>query len=134
MRSQYCVSVYTPLSTFECLNQPLSNLVVYIMPPEFITKAFFIYPSHLSVCLYVNTTTAARQRLGKNVTAAMNTHAIEELLNTSFSTRPVSYQRKAGDYFYPKLLAYFLFLELGETKSLSTGTSNRLTVPAPDDL
>jgi hypothetical protein len=78
------VSVYKPVSTFESLNQSLSNLVVHIMPPDLISKAFFINPSHQSVSLYVNTTTAARQRLGKNVTAAMNTPAIEELLDTSF--------------------------------------------------
>jgi hypothetical protein len=35
----------------------------------------------------------ARQRLGRNVTAVMNTHAtIEELLDASFSAWPVSYQ------------------------------------------
>jgi hypothetical protein len=51
--------------------------------------------SHQSVCMYV-----ARQRLGKHVTVATNTHAaIEELLDASFSMRFVLYQRKVGDYF-----------------------------------
>jgi hypothetical protein len=36
----------------------------------------------------------ARQRLGINVTAVTNTHAIEELLDASFSMWPVSYQGK----------------------------------------
>jgi hypothetical protein len=37
----------------------------------------------------------ARQRLGRNVTAVTNTHAtIEELLDASFSTWPLSYQGK----------------------------------------
>jgi hypothetical protein len=37
----------------------------------------------------------ARQRLGRHVTAVMNTHAtIKELLDTSFSMWPVSYQGK----------------------------------------
>jgi hypothetical protein len=37
----------------------------------------------------------ARQRLGRNVTAVTNTDAtIEELLDASFSMRPVSYQGK----------------------------------------
>jgi hypothetical protein len=54
--------------------------------------------SHQSVCLYVYPPIVARQRLGKNVTAAINTHAtIEELLDTSFSMRSVSYQGKVGD-------------------------------------
>jgi hypothetical protein len=37
----------------------------------------------------------ARQRLGRNVTAVTNTYAtIEELLDASFSTWPLSYQGK----------------------------------------
>jgi hypothetical protein len=37
----------------------------------------------------------ARQRLGRNITAVTNTHAtIEELLDSSFSMWPVSYQGK----------------------------------------
>jgi hypothetical protein len=37
----------------------------------------------------------ARQQLGRNVTVVMDTHAtIEELLDMSFSMRPVSYQGK----------------------------------------
>jgi hypothetical protein len=36
----------------------------------------------------------ARQLLGRNVTAVTSTHAIEELLDASFSMRPVSYQGK----------------------------------------
>jgi hypothetical protein len=37
----------------------------------------------------------ARQRLGRNVTAVMNTHATkEDLLDGSFSMWPVSYQGK----------------------------------------
>jgi hypothetical protein len=41
-----------------------------------------INPSHQSVRLYVYSSIVDRQRLGKNVTAATNTHAtIEELLD-----------------------------------------------------
>jgi hypothetical protein len=41
-----------------------------------------------SVSVYVSSFTVIRQRLGKNVLAAINTHAtIEELLETSFSMR-----------------------------------------------
>jgi hypothetical protein len=69
--------------------------------------AYFINPSHQSVCLYAyplivarqrpgnNPPIVARQRLGKNVTVATNTHAtLEELLGASFSMRSVSYQGK----------------------------------------
>jgi hypothetical protein len=39
----------------------------------------------------------ARQRLGRNASAVTNTHAtIEELLDASFSMRPVSYQGKSA--------------------------------------
>jgi hypothetical protein len=55
-------------------------------------------PSHQSVRPYVYFPIVARQRFGKNVTAATNTQGtIEELLNASFSMRSVSYQRKVGD-------------------------------------
>jgi hypothetical protein len=60
--------------------------------------AYFISPFHESACLYVYPGNIARQRLGKNVTTATNTHAaIEELLDSSFSMRSLSYRRKIGD-------------------------------------
>jgi hypothetical protein len=50
----------------------------------------------------------ARQRLGKNVTAAINTHATKEKkLKASFSMRSVSYQRNVGDHFFPELLLLY---------------------------
>jgi hypothetical protein len=43
----------------------------------------------------------AKKRLDKNIIAATNTHAtIEELLDGVFSMQSVSYQRKAGEYFF----------------------------------
>jgi hypothetical protein len=45
--------------------------------------------------LSINPFIVASQRLCRNVTAVTNTHAtIEELLEASFSVRPVSYQGK----------------------------------------
>jgi hypothetical protein len=68
------------------------------MAPEPISTAYFINPSHQSVCLYVYPPIVARQRLGKNVTAATNTQAtIEGLLDMSFSMWDGSYQRKVGN-------------------------------------
>jgi hypothetical protein len=54
----------------------------------------FVYPlSLLGNGLVKNHLTIAGQRLGRNVTAATNTHVtIEELLDASFSLCPVSYQ------------------------------------------
>jgi hypothetical protein len=58
------------------------KLGTYIMAPEPISTAYFINPSHQSVCLYVYSLNVARQWLSKNVTVAMNTHAtIKELLD-----------------------------------------------------
>jgi hypothetical protein len=53
--------------------------------------AYFINASHQSVCLYMY---VARQQLSKNITMATNSHAtVEELLDASFSTWSMSYQR-----------------------------------------
>jgi hypothetical protein len=68
---------------------------IYIMTPEPISTAYFINPSHQSVCLYVYPPTVARQRLVKNVTAVTNTHvALEELLDASFPMWPLLNQGK----------------------------------------
>jgi hypothetical protein len=57
------------------------------MAPEPTSTAYFINPSHQNVCLYVYPPVKK-----KNITAATNTHAtMEELLDASFSMRPVSY-------------------------------------------
>jgi hypothetical protein len=66
------------------------KLGTYTMVPEPTSTAYFINDSYQSVYLYVY---IAGQRLGKNVTAAMNTYVtIETLLDGSFSMRSVSYE------------------------------------------
>jgi hypothetical protein len=83
------------------------KLGMFIMVPEPISTAYFINPSHQSMCLYVYPPTVASQRFGKNVTAATDTETtIERLLNASFSRRTVSYQREVGDEFFPELLVF----------------------------
>jgi hypothetical protein len=70
-------------------------ILVCVMVLKPISTAYLRNPSHQSVCLNVYPPIVSRQRLGKNVTAAMNTHAtIAELLGASFSMRSVSYQGK----------------------------------------
>jgi hypothetical protein len=74
------------------------KLGMYIVATKPMSTAYFINPSRHSAVV-------SRQRLGKNVTAASNTHAaIEELLDASSYTESVSYQRKIGDWFFPELL------------------------------
>jgi hypothetical protein len=71
---------------------------MYIMAPNPIEMAYFINPSHQSECPYVYPPIVARQRLGKRVTAATNTHAtVKELLDASFYMRFVRYKTKVGD-------------------------------------
>jgi hypothetical protein len=55
--------------------QMFMKLGMYIMASEPISTAYFINPSHQSLFLYVSPAVVAGQRVGENVTAAMNTHA-----------------------------------------------------------
>jgi hypothetical protein len=74
------------------------KLGIYTMAAERISTAYLKTSFHQSVCLYVYLPIVARQRLGKSVTAATNTHAtVEELLDATLSMRSVLYQRKVGD-------------------------------------
>jgi hypothetical protein len=70
------------------------KLGMFIIAPEPISTVYFINPSFKSLCLYAYPLIAGRQLLGKNVTAATNTHVIEEFLNAWFSTQFLSYQGK----------------------------------------
>jgi hypothetical protein len=70
-----------------------------------------LHKSLPSVCLDEYPLVFARQRFGENVTASTNTQAkIEILLDASFYTRFVSYQRKIGGWFFPELDAKFQHL------------------------
>jgi hypothetical protein len=63
----------------------IMKLGMYIMASEPISTAYFIIPPPIYVSVYVSPT-VARQRLGKNVTAATNTQeTIVELSGASFS-------------------------------------------------
>jgi hypothetical protein len=75
------------------------KLGMCIVAPERISKTYFINPSHQSVCLCMTHIVAKQrlsenpcivaQRLGENVTAAVNTNAtIEDLLGASFLYGP----------------------------------------------
>jgi hypothetical protein len=84
------VSVY-PLMISWMPKLTYMKLGMYIMAPESIATAYFINLSHQIMYPPV----IARQRLGKNFTAAMNTHTeIEEFLDWSCYMSSVSYQRK----------------------------------------
>jgi hypothetical protein len=49
------------------MSEPIfMKLGMYIMAPEPFSTAYFINPSHQSVCVYVYPPIVVRQRLGKN--------------------------------------------------------------------
>jgi hypothetical protein len=87
-----CVST---LLTFEYLNQSLSELDIHNVAPEPITRTYFISPPiGLCVCM-CSPFIVARQRLGKDVTAATDTHGtLEELLDASFLCGPCRFNGK----------------------------------------
>jgi hypothetical protein len=61
---------------------------MYILTPDPMLTAYFINPSHQSVCLRVYPNIVVRQLLGKIVNTVTNTHAtIEELSDASVSVR-----------------------------------------------
>jgi hypothetical protein len=61
--------------------------------------------------MYIYLPIIARQLLGKNVAATMNTHATTaELLGGSFSMWSVSHQRKVRDEFFQELLVMLLYM------------------------
>jgi hypothetical protein len=72
------------------------KLCMYIMAHEPISVAHFINPSHQSVRLYVLPPLIARKWLDKHIPAA----TIEAFLETSFSTRSVSYRRKISNWLF----------------------------------
>jgi hypothetical protein len=68
------------------------------MAPEPISAAYFINLSHQFLRLYVYHPIVARQRLGKNVTAATNTHAkTKELFDPSLVCDPCRIKGKLSD-------------------------------------
>jgi hypothetical protein len=70
MRSPCCLCVcVSSLQTFSMPQTILMKFGTCIIAPEPISTAYFINPSHQSVCLYVYHHIVARQRLGKHVLA-----------------------------------------------------------------
>jgi hypothetical protein len=68
------------------------KLGMYIMAPKPISAAYFINPSHQSVCLYVYPLIVAGQRFGQNITAATNIYIKKNMrlvLRTSWIFSPV---------------------------------------------
>jgi hypothetical protein len=84
------VCLWIPHITFWMPEPIFMKLGTYITEPEPISTAYFMNPSHQPVY----TPIVARQRLGRSVTAATNTHAtIDEFLDASFFMRSMSYRR-----------------------------------------
>jgi hypothetical protein len=62
---------------------------------------------------FINTLTVARQRLGKNFTAATNKHETEKFLDASFSMRSVSCKIKVDDQLFADFrIAFAVYLTM----------------------
>jgi hypothetical protein len=58
------------------MDEPIfTKLGMYNMAPEPVSTAYFMNLSHQSVYMYMYPLNVDRQRLHRNVTEAMNTHA-----------------------------------------------------------
>jgi hypothetical protein len=76
-----------------CYFRAVQSLLAYF---RYVEKIKVVLWDHLTVCVSVFVS-PSRQRLGKHVPAATNTHATtEELLYALFSMPSFSYQRKLG--------------------------------------
>jgi hypothetical protein len=92
MRSPFCVSVYPPYQNLNAGTNLYEISYVYHGNRALLTGV--LYKSLPLVCVYMY---VARQQLGKKFYAATNTHkTIDGFFDTSFSTRSMPYQRKAG--------------------------------------
>jgi hypothetical protein len=102
------------------MTEPISmKLGMYIMPTEPISMAYYINPSHQSVCLYVYPSYRCKTTARLSVylflllgNGLVNTFpcqriqaTIEELLDVSFCMRSVSYQRRVCGSVYPLTIA-----------------------------
>jgi hypothetical protein len=78
---------------------------LYIMSPKPISTAYFMNPSHQSVSLWL----FSLSLLGNGSVKLLLWHTTkEELLDSSFSICPVSYQKKVEDQFFPEVLACYI--------------------------
>jgi hypothetical protein len=70
------------------------KLCVYIMATEPISTAYFISPSHQSVCLYAYSSDFATQRVDKHIPATKNTRNNRTILDESSTMQYAFYQRR----------------------------------------
>jgi hypothetical protein len=89
-----CVSPHNQIWTTEPI---FMKHCMYIIAPELISTAYFINPSHQSVCLHMYPSFVARQRLGKTFTATVNIRNNKRTVYSvvSYAVRVVL--RKVGD-------------------------------------
>jgi hypothetical protein len=90
------------------------KLGMYIIAPESISTAYFINPSHQTVCLYVYPPIVARQRLGKNVTAATNKRNNRRIVGRVVFCMVRVVSKESRRLVLPRtscLLAYFPYLK-----------------------
>jgi hypothetical protein len=102
------VCLWVPPNNFWMPELIFMKLGMYIMAPEPIASVCFINPSHQSVCMCVclYPLIVAGQRLGKNVTAAVNTHNSRRIVGCVFFCAVRVISKESRRLFFPELLAF----------------------------
>jgi hypothetical protein len=91
MRSRCCLCVCVRVSSLSLLSTGSVKMPLSLLSNGLVKNPLIVARQRLGENLPI----VARQRLGRNVTAVINTDATtEELLDASFSMRPVSCQEK----------------------------------------
>jgi hypothetical protein len=119
-----CACVYVcPLINLWMPEPIFIKLCMYIFALESISTAYFINPSHQSVCLYVYPLIVARQRLSKHVPATMNTRNNRRIVERpDFNTVSVLSKESLWARLYIPILVYV------PLKRWSEGSQSRQTV------
>jgi hypothetical protein len=95
-----CVRVTTTPINFWMSEPVFIKFGMYTIVPELISKAYFINPSHQSVCLYVYPTLF----LGNG---SVKRYRGNEYTSNEREFSAASYQRQVGDYFFTELPLIF---------------------------
>jgi hypothetical protein len=86
------------------------------MTPDPTSAVYFINPSHQSLCLFAYPLFVARQRLGKHVTIATNTHARKRIIGDAVSYTVRVVLKECGRLILPRTCFFNLRVYLASSK------------------
>jgi hypothetical protein len=105
MKSRCCLC--TSSNNFRMAEPIFMKLSMFNMAPESISTAYFINPSHQSLCLYVYLFVVARQLFGKHVTAEMNTRNNIIIVGRDVFCGVRVVSKKVADWLFPGLVVVY---------------------------